>query len=159
MKIGNHMRQLKKVKMENKTKVAQIKKMKAEDQLALPLKTKVYGGFNEAFDASSKKDYNKLGSLLVYRGPDTKRYGYGVFNAKNSYDRKSLSITADVFNKWNRNVEARECARVFALDQPDGRTLPVLEVIFVGKKTVDRKFFGFLEIDGEYKIADVTSNL
>jgi hypothetical protein len=88
-----------------------------------------------------------------------KRYGYGLFDAKNSYDRKSLSITADVFNKWNRNVEARECARVFALDQPDGRTLPVLEVIFVGQKTLDRKFFGFLEIEGEYKIADVTSNL
>jgi len=47
------MRQLKKVKMDNKNKVAQIKKMKAEDQLALPLKTKVYGGFNEAFDGST----------------------------------------------------------------------------------------------------------
>lgn len=59
MKIGNHMRQLKKVKMENKTKVAQIKKMKAEDQLALPLKTKVYGGFNEAFDASTNFSQNE----------------------------------------------------------------------------------------------------
>jgi hypothetical protein len=126
------------------------------DTAVIPILSKI---LDEAFEASSKKDYNKLGSLLVYRGPDTKRYGYGVFDAKNSYDRKSLSITADVFNKWNRNVEARECARVFALDQPDGRTLPVLEVIFVGQKTLDRKFFGFLEIDGEYKIADVTSNL
>jgi hypothetical protein len=59
MKIGNHMRQLKKVKMENKTKVAQIKKMKAEDQLAMPLKTKVYGGFNEAFDASTNFSQNE----------------------------------------------------------------------------------------------------
>lgn len=50
MKIGNHLRQLKKVKMENRTKVAHIKKLKAEDQLAQPLKTKVYGGFSEAFE-------------------------------------------------------------------------------------------------------------
>jgi len=114
---------------------------------------------DEAFDASSKKDYNKLASLIVYRGPDTKRYGYDVFNAKNNYDRKAVSITADVFNKWNKNVESRDYARVFALDQPDGRTLPVLEVIFVSPKSVDRKFFGFLEINGEFKIADVTSNL
>ena len=53
------MRQLKKVKMENKTKVAQIKKMKSEDQLAMPLKTKVYGGFNEAFDASTNFSQNE----------------------------------------------------------------------------------------------------
>lgn len=126
------------------------------DTAVIPVLAKV---LDEAFEASSKKDYNKLGSLIVYRGPDSTRYGYAVFNAKNSYDRKSLSITADVFNKWNRNVDSRDYARVFALDQPDGRTLPVLEVIFVSKKSVDRKFFGFLEIDGEYKIADVTSNL
>jgi hypothetical protein len=126
------------------------------DTAVIPVLAKV---LDEAFEASSKKDYNKLGSLIVYRGPDSTRYGYAVFNAKNSYDKKSLSITADVFNKWNTNVDSRDYARVFALAQPDGRTLPVLEVIFVSKKTVDRKFFGFLEINGEYKIADVTSNL
>ncbi len=126
------------------------------DTAVIPVLAKV---LDEAFEASGKKDYNKLGSLIVYRGPDQTRYGYSVFNAANKYDKKSLSITADVFNKWNRNVESREYARVFALDQPDGRTLPVLEVFFVSKKTVDRKFFGFLEINGEYKIADVTSSL
>jgi len=126
------------------------------DTAVIPVLAKV---LDEAFDACSKKDYAKLGSLIVYRGPDTKRYGYDVFNAKNNYDKKSLSITAEVFNKWNRDVESRDYARVFALDQPDGRTLPVLEVIFISKKSVDRKFFGFLEIEGSYKIADVTSNL
>ena len=42
MKIGNHLKQVKKVKKDNKEKVAQIKRTKAEDQLAMPLKTKVY---------------------------------------------------------------------------------------------------------------------
>jgi hypothetical protein len=126
------------------------------DTAIIPVLAKV---LDEAFEASGKKDYSKLGSLIVYRGPDSTRYGYAVFNAKNSYDKKSLSITADVFNKWNRNVDSRDYARVFSLDQPDGRTLPVLEVIFVSRQSVDRKFFGFLEIDGQYKIADVTSRL
>ncbi len=112
-----------------------------------------------AFDASNKKDYKTLASLIVYRGPDVKRYGYATFDAKNAYDRKAVAITADVFNKWNKNIESLDYARVFALDQPDGRTLPVLEVIFVSRKNVHRKFFGFLEINGEFKIADVTSNL
>ena len=126
------------------------------DTTVIPILSKI---LDEAFEASAKKDYNKLASLIVYRGPDSTRYGYDVFNAKNNYERKSLSITADVFTKWNSGVDTRDYARVFALNQPDGRTLPVLEVIFVSKKTVDRKFFGFLEINGEYKIADVTSFL
>jgi len=114
---------------------------------------------NTAFDASAKKDYKTLAKLIVYRGPDMKRFGYAVFDAKNPYDRKAVSITADVFNKWVRGLESVEYARVFALDQPDGRTLPVLEVIFISQHNTHRKFFGFLEIDGEFKIADVTSNL
>lgn len=32
--------------------------MKAEDQLALPLKTKVYGGFSEAFEVSTNYSQN-----------------------------------------------------------------------------------------------------
>jgi hypothetical protein len=126
------------------------------DSSLIPVFTEI---LTTAFEASAKKDYNKLASLIVYRGPDAKRYGYDVFNAKNAYDRKAVSITADVFNKWTRNVENIEYARVFALDQPDGRTLPVMEVIFISPKYLDRKFFGFLEINGEYKIADVTANL
>lgn len=126
------------------------------DSSLIPVLTKI---LNDAFDASNKKDYKTLAQLIVYRGPDVKRYGYAVFDAKNPYDRKAVSITADVFNKWTRNVESMEYARVFALDQPDGRTLPVLEVIFISQRNLNRKFFGFLEINGEYKIADVTSNL
>ena len=126
------------------------------DSTLIPVLSKI---LDDAFDASSKKDYNRLASFIVYRGPDSTRYGYAVFNAKNNYDRKAVSITADVFNKWNRNIDNRDYARIFALDQPDGRTLPVLEVFFVSKKNVDRKFFGFLEVNGEYKIADVTSSL
>ena len=126
------------------------------DTTLIPILSKV---LDETFDACGKKDYNKLGSLIVYRGPDQARYGYAVFNAKNSYDKKALSITADVFNKWNKGVDSRDYGRVFSLDQPDGRTLPVMEVIFITSKTINRKFFGFLEINGEYKIADVTSSL
>lgn len=114
---------------------------------------------DEAFTASKAKDYAKLGSLIVYRGNDMNRYGYDVFNTKNSTERKVVSITAEVFNKWNAGVENRDYARVFSLSQPDGRTLPVMEVLFVSKKNMHRKFFGFLEINGELKIADVTSNL
>lgn len=114
---------------------------------------------DEAFVASTKKDYNQLASLLVYRGPDSLKFGNAVYNAKNNYEKNVLRITADVFNKWNKGIDSRDYARVFELDQPDGRKMPVLEVIFVSKKSVDRKFFGFLKVKEDWKIADVTSSL
>ena len=107
---------------------------------------------DEAFEASAAKDYNRLASLLVYRGPDSLKLGYDVFNAKNKFDRHLLRITAEVFNKWNKDIESREYARVFELDQPDGRKMLVMEVIFVSQKYLDRKFFGFLQIENEWKI-------
>ncbi len=114
---------------------------------------------DEAFEACAAKDYNRLASLVVYRGPDSLKFGYAVFNAKNKFDRNVLRITADVFNKWNKDIESREYARVFELDQPDGRKMLVMEVIFVSQKYLDRKFFGFLQIENEWKIVDVTSYL
>ena len=33
------------------------------------------------------------------------------------------------------------------------------DVIFVAPKSIDRKFFGFLQLNNEWKIADVTSYL
>lgn len=110
-----------------------------------------------AFQASKSKDYAKLGSLLVYRGPNQNKHGYDVFDTKNSFDKGVVKVTAEVFNKWVTNVESIEYARAFELPQPDGRSMAVLEVIFVSKKNTDRKFFGFLPINNEWKIADVTS--
>ncbi|MDB5281523.1 MAG: hypothetical protein JWO06_598 [Bacteroidota bacterium] len=127
------------------------------DSTLIPVLSKIV---DDAFDASAKKDYAKLGSLIIYKGPDSTRYGYDVFNAKNGYERNVVKITADVFNKWNRGVEMRNYGRVFDLDQPDGRKMAVLEVIFTSRKNLDRKFFGFLIVNnGEYKIIDVTSYL
>lgn len=114
---------------------------------------------DNAFEASAKKDYDKLAKCIVYRGPNEQKMGYDVFDSKNKYDRAVVKITADVFNKWSTGVEAREYGRAFALPQPDGRDLPVLEVIFTTPTHFDRKFFGFLLIKDEWKIADVSSNL
>jgi hypothetical protein len=114
---------------------------------------------DDAFDASVKKDYARLASQIVYRGPDSLRFGNAVFNSKTKFDKNIIRITADVFNKWNDGVQSREYARVFEMGQPDGRSMPVLEVIFASPKALDRKFFGFLLIGDEWKIADVTSYL
>ncbi len=126
------------------------------DTTLIPVVSKV---LDEAFDASAVKDYNRLASLVVYRGPDSLKFGYDVFNANNKYDRNVLRITADVFNKWNKDVDSKEYARMFELDQPDGRKMLVMEVIFASPKYFDRKFFGFLQIENKWKIVDVTSSL
>jgi hypothetical protein len=126
------------------------------DTSLIPILSQV---LDEAFSASAEKDYTQFASLLVYRGPDTLKFGYDVFNPKNSYDRNVLRITGEVFNKWNKDIDSREYARVFEMGQPDGRTMPVMEVIFVSKRSIDRKFFGFLQIKEQWKIADVTSYL
>lgn len=124
------------------------------DTLLIPVLTKV---LEDAFTASAAKDYATLGSLIVYRGPDQNKHGYDVFNTKNSFDKALVKITADVFTKWGTGVESVEYSRAFELPQPDGRSMTVLEVIFVSPKSIDRKFFGFLLINNEWKIADVTS--
>lgn len=113
------------------------------------------------FDVCHKKDYVKLASYLAYRGPDMKRMGTGVFTTKNVYEKNVVRITGEVFNKWSSNAETKDYGRVFALPQPqDSRPITVLEVIFVSRKGVDRKFFGFVQLDGtNFKIVDVTSNL
>jgi hypothetical protein len=126
------------------------------DTSLIPILSKVV---DQAFDASAKKDYRQFASLVIYRGPDSLKLGYDLFNAKNSFDKNVLRITADVFNKWNADVDSRNYGRVFEMGQPDGRSMPVLEVIFVSRKNLDRKFFGFLQIKDEWKIADVTSYL
>ncbi len=120
----------------------------------------VLGGILEnAFASAQTKDYSTLGAQMVYRGPIEQRHGADVFNVKNSYEKSVVKVTADVFNKWTNGAESIDYTRVFELPQPDGRTLEVLEVIIVYPKKIDRKFFGFLLINNEYKIADVTSYL
>ncbi len=127
------------------------------DSALAPVLTKI---MDEVFDASKKKDYGKLASYMVYRGPDMKRFGYSVFNTKDPYERSVVRITAEVFNKWNSNCETKDYARIFSLQQADGRDMTVLEVIFVSRHGVYRRFFGFLPLEkDEYKIVDVTSNL
>jgi hypothetical protein len=126
------------------------------DTSLIPVFSKIV---DDAFDASAKKDYTKLASLLVYRGTDEKRFGYDVFNARNANELAVVRITAQVFNKWNSGVESKDYPRAFELDQPGEQKLEVLEVIMVSKKKIDRKFFGFLKIKDAYKIADITSNL
>lgn len=126
------------------------------DTSLIPVLSKV---LDEAFSASAKKDYNQLALLIIYRGPDSLKFGYAVFNARHAYDKTIVRITADVFNKWNSGVEAREYGRVFEMGLPDDRSMQVLEVIFSSKENFDRKFFGFLKIKNEWKIADITSSL
>lgn len=126
------------------------------DSSLIPVFTDI---LEQAFAASKAKDYENLGSLMVYRGNDKKRHGLDVFRTKNAFDKSVVKVTAEVFSKWSNGAESVEYTRVFALPQPDGRSLQVMEVIFIHPKKMDRKFFGFLEIDGSYKIADVTSYL
>ena len=115
---------------------------------------------DNVFDASKKKDYNKLATYLIYRGPDLKRFGYDVFNPKSAYERNVVRITGEVFNKWCSGCETIDYSRIFSLAQPGGADMTVLEVIFVSKKGVNRKFFGFMPLHkDDYKIVDVTSNL
>jgi hypothetical protein len=45
LKVGYHIKTQKKLKMDNKRKADHIKQSKKEDQLAVALRTKVYGGF------------------------------------------------------------------------------------------------------------------
>lgn len=115
---------------------------------------------DEVFDASEKKDFAKLGEYIVYRGPDSLKAGYGVFDTRNAFDKKVVKITSEVFNKWNKDLVSREYSRVFEINAGNGISLPVMEVIFVNKKTINRKFFIFQSTDGvDWKIAETTSYL
>lgn len=124
------------------------------DSSLIPILSEV---LDSAFAASRKKDYASLASLIVYRGTDSTRHGTDVFSLKNSYEKNIVRITSDVFSKWASGTNSIDYSRAFEMPQPDGRSLIVLEVIFVYPKTIDRKFFGFLLINNEYKIADATS--
>ncbi len=126
------------------------------DTSLIPILAKV---IDDALDASAKKDYNRLGSLIIYIGPDMNRLARDVYRPKNPYEKNVMRITGDVFNKWNRDIESKDYTRVFEMDQPNGVKMPVLEVLFVSKKSVDRKFFGFLNTANGYKILDVTTHI
>ena len=123
------------------------------DTSIIPLLTRV---LDDAFAASAKKDYAAFASYIVYRGPDSTRHGYDVFKMNNTYEKNIVKITADVFSKWSSG-KTRSDVQVFEMQQPDGRSMVVLEVVFTSQKFIDRKFFGFLAIGNELKIADVTS--
>lgn len=112
---------------------------------------------DEALVHAAAKDYEKLGKLIVYRGPQMERFGTDVFNAKNKFEKNTVRITAEVLNKWAAGNESREYPRAFELPMPDGSKMPVLEVIFIADKKINRKFFGFLQFDGQYKIAEISS--
>lgn len=114
---------------------------------------------DEAFAASKAKDNAKLASLLMYHGPDEKRHNLDVHALKDKYEIGIVKTTAEVFNKWNANVESREYPRVFSMPLPDGTSIEMLEVMFIGPKKVDRKFFGFEQINGSYKISNITSRM
>lgn len=126
------------------------------DTSQIPVLAKI---LDDALAASAKKDYASLAPMMLYRGPDMKRFGTDVFNLKSPHDKTVVRITADVFNKWNRNVETKEYSRIFEMDQPGNRKMVVLEVLFISQNYTDRKFFGFIKLGEEYKIADVTSFL
>jgi hypothetical protein len=53
MKIGNHIREKKKIKEDNKRRVQSVKNQRTDDQMSLPLKTKVYGGLQFDMDLST----------------------------------------------------------------------------------------------------------
>lgn len=126
------------------------------DTSLIPVFSKI---LDSAFEASSRKDYRTLGSFIVYTGPDANRFGKDVYNTKNSYEYNVMRITADVFNHWNSGLDSRDYSRVFEYNQPGAMDMQVLEVLFVSRKKVDRKFFGFIRIGDRYKVADVTSSL
>ncbi|MBK7147812.1 MAG: hypothetical protein IPH78_03080 [Bacteroidetes bacterium] len=126
------------------------------DSVLIPILSKT---LDEAFAASEKKDYAALASMIIYRGPDSLRMGYDVFNYKSNYEKSIVRITGETFNAWNKDVQTREYARAFEMPIPDGRSMPVLEVIFISRKSVNRKFFAFLEVNGQFRISDVTSYL
>ncbi len=124
------------------------------DTSLIPVFSKI---LDDAFAASSKKDYKTLASLIVYMGPDSTRFGADVYNTKSTYELNVMRITADVFNRWNGGIDSRDYSRVFDYNQPGAIDMQVLEVLFVSRKKIDRKFFGFIRIHDTYKIADITS--
>ena len=126
------------------------------DTAVIPVLAEV---LDKVFEASVKKDYNALGNLLVYRGPDQNRLGVEVHSLKNSYDKTIVRITGETFAKWKKTSTAIEYGRVFEMPQAGGSAMLVLEVLFVGDKSLNRKFFGFVIIGEEFKIIDVTSYL
>jgi hypothetical protein len=111
---------------------------------------------DEVYSLSLKKDYNKLAECFVLVTPD----GFIPYNAKDKHQRKLISITSDVLNKWNKGVEQREYLRVFELTQPNGMKLPVMEVVFTSKSTFYRKFFVFAQVgETDFRVLDIVSNL
>jgi hypothetical protein len=125
------------------------------DSALMPLVKEV---LEKAFDASKRKDYATLGSLIIYRGDDTLRYGVDVHNVKNADEKRIVQITADVFNKWTNNTTTIDYSRFMQQPLFTGDTMLVLEVYFMRQKGFDRKFFGFIDQGGgDYKILDVAS--
>ena len=83
-----------------------------------------------------------------------------MFDVRNVFDKRVVKTTSDVFNKWNKDVESIEYPRVFEINRGDGSMLPVMEVIFVSKKFINRKFFIFQSRNGiDWKMAEITSYL
>ena len=126
------------------------------DTSLIPIFSKI---LDDAFNASAKKDYKTLGSLIVYMGPDSARFGNDVYNTKNSYELNVVRITADAFNRWNSGIDSRDYSRVFEYNQPGAMDMQVLEVLFVSRTRINRKFFGFIRLGETYRLADVTSSL
>lgn len=126
------------------------------DTTLIPILTQV---LDSAFNFSAKKNYAGLASLMVYRGAEQNRAGTDVYTLKTKDDKEVVKITAEVFNKWNGSAEGREYIRIFEVPTMNGVGMVMLEVIFVGKADFNRKFFGFLKVNGNYRIAEIISSL
>ncbi len=115
---------------------------------------------DEVFTALAKKDNKSFASYFIYRGPDSLRVMNDVFNVNTQFERDWVRITAAAFNKWNKDVQNREYTRIYLVPLSDQVQMPVLEVVFISPKSVNRKFFGFLQVgENDFRILEVTSSL
>lgn len=115
---------------------------------------------DEVFTALAKKDNKAFASYFIYRGPDSLRVMNDVFGVNTPFERDWVRITAAAFNKWNKDVENREYTRIYLVPLSEGVQMPVLEVVFISPKSVNRKFFGFLQVaENDFRILEVTSQL
>ncbi|MFN8299929.1 MAG: hypothetical protein U0T75_12550 [Chitinophagales bacterium] len=115
---------------------------------------------DEVFTALAKKDNKAFASYFIYRGPDSLRVMNDVFGVSTPFERDWVRITAAAFTKWNKDVESREYTRIYLVPLSEGVQMPVLEVVFISPKSVNRKFFGFLQVaENDFRILEVTSQL
>ena len=75
MKIGNHIREKKKAKEENKRKVQSVKNMRSNEQMSVPLGTKVYGGLQFDMDNSTQQSSHPANPMSQFSDAKTFKKG------------------------------------------------------------------------------------